>query len=180
MLVPSRRGSVPRIASIGQLLLTSPHHRFENLHIAGAATEIAGQAVANLRFTRMGILFQQIHRGQDHPRRADPTLRAAAFNKGLLHGVQLIVRGDPFDGLNRRAGNLRDRHQATIDDPAIDHHRTGATLAFATTLFGAGQTQLLAQNVEQTFHRVGMQHPALAVNGALHGALRIRRIHCAS
>ena len=48
----------------------------------------------------MGVAVEQIHRGQNHSRRANPALRATAFNEGLLHGVQLVVSSDPLDGLN--------------------------------------------------------------------------------
>src|SRR5258708_28985487 len=147
------------------LFLTGPHHRFKNLHIAGTATKVPGQANANVVCVRIWLALEQVYRSQNHARRTNSALCAATFNESLLHAMQLIVRRDPFDRLNRRAGHLRDWHQTTVNDPVIDHHPARPALAFAATFLGAGPTQLLAQHVEQSLHAINMQRPDRAVNG---------------
>src|SRR5476649_612983 len=98
-----------------------PHYRLEYLHIPRAAAEIPRQAVTNLVFSWVRGALKQIHCGENHSRRADAALRAAAFDERLLHSVQLIAGRDAFDGFDRSACDLRHRHQTTVDDPAIDH-----------------------------------------------------------
>src|SRR4030095_11230896 len=75
------------ICVICGLLVKRSHARLKNLHIPRTPAEIARQAVANLGFVRTRILFQQVNRGQNHSRRANTALRAAAFDKGLLDAM---------------------------------------------------------------------------------------------
>src|SRR2546425_802067 len=72
------------------LFLTRAHHRFKNLHVPSAATEISGQAIADLCFIRIRKFLEQTQRSQNHSRRTDAALRAATFNESLLYRVQLI------------------------------------------------------------------------------------------
>src|SRR5262249_55147407 len=144
---------------------TGPHHRLENLHVPGAATEIPGQTVADFGLTGMRILLEQIDGGHDHARCADAALGATAFYEGLLHRMQLIWRDrDSLDGGNRRAGDLGNRDQTTVHNLPVYHHTAGAALTFAATLLGAGEVQLFAQHVKQPLHWIGGRLPRLAVN----------------
>jgi hypothetical protein len=77
-------------------------------------------------------------------------LRAAAFDEGLLHVVQLIAsESDAFDRLDRSAVDLRHWNQTTIYDLAVNHDAARTALALAATFFGSGEMQLFAQDVEQ-------------------------------
>src|ERR1051325_11652020 len=77
--------------------LTRPHHRLENLHVSGTPAKIPRQTVANLSFSWMGVLLEQIHGRNDHSRCADAALRAAMFDEGLLHRMQLsLARRNAF------------------------------------------------------------------------------------
>src|SRR5215813_14465555 len=49
--------------------------------------------------------------------------------------------------------HLANRREARIYDLAINDHGASPTLAFATTFFRTGQTQLLSQHVEKSLHR---------------------------
>jgi len=74
---------------------------------------------------------------------------------------------DAFDCLNLATLDLRDRHQTTVHDAAIDQYRARAALAFAAAFLGSSQSQLLAQNVEQALHRISLQLPRFGINRAV-------------
>src|SRR4051812_35792227 len=85
-------------SSFPLLLLASPDDGLEDFHVAGAAAEIAGEAVADVGLGRLRRSIEQVDGGDDHARRADAALRAAAGDERLLHGVQLLAARDAFDG----------------------------------------------------------------------------------
>ena len=60
---------------------------------------------------------------------------------------------------------LHDRQrQAGIDPPAVDQHRAGAALAVVAALLGAGQVELVAQQVEERGPGLDRQVPNFAVD----------------
>ena len=61
--------------------------------IPRAAAEVTFQTVANVRFSGIGVLVQQIHSGHDHARGAEAALQAVALVEGGLHRVQRAVCG---------------------------------------------------------------------------------------
>src|SRR2546428_8138183 len=159
------------IASSELLLLVSPHDRLENLHVPRTTTEISRETVANVCLARLRMFLEQTNGGHHHSRRADAALCSAAFDESLLYRMQLISSRDSFDRLNLCAVNLRDRHQTAINNLTINHHRASATFTFAATFFRSGQLQLLAQNIEQSLHRIGVKGLRLCVNDAANSCL---------
>jgi hypothetical protein len=86
-------------------------------------------------------------------------------DEGLLHGVQLLAAGDPFDRRHRRTRDLKRRNEAAVHQLTVDQHRAGATLPLTAAFLGAGQVQLLAHEVEETRHGVHVDLDRLAVDG---------------
>jgi hypothetical protein len=112
--------------------------------------------------------LKQIHCRHDHSWRADAALRATVFDERLLYCVELsLVRRDAFDRFDRRARDLRDRNETTVDDLAVDHDGAGAALAFAAAFFSSGQVKLLAQDIQQSLHRISVKLALFAVNYAI-------------
>src|SRR6185503_2322221 len=48
--------------------------------------------------------------------------------------------------------DLADRHEAGIDDLAVEDHRAGPALPFPAALLRASEAEILAQDVEQPAH----------------------------
>src|SRR5205814_9686134 len=71
--------------------------------VPGAAAQVAGQPLPNLRLARVGVLAQQVDRGHDHARGAEPALERVLLVERPLHRVQRAVR--PGQALER--GDLR-------------------------------------------------------------------------
>src|SRR5690349_16435497 len=145
-------------------VIDGSNHGFENLHVAGAATQVTGQRRANVGFGWLRVSFEKIDRGEHHSRRADPTLRTAMFDKRLLHRMKVVVAGDTLDRLDLTAGDLCDRNETTIHDSPVDLYGASAALSFPTPLLGPGELQLLAQHIQQPRHRIHLNALLLSVN----------------
>ena len=68
---PSGRGR-----GLGALRLGRLENRLDDQLVPRAAAEVAGDGVANLVLGRIGVLLQELQRGQDHPRSAEAALKA--------------------------------------------------------------------------------------------------------
>jgi hypothetical protein len=107
--------------------------------------------MADLVFAGMGVLIQQCLGRHNEPRRADAALQGGMFDELLLQRVQFVAIGHAFDGADLAAFDLGAEHQARTDKPAVDGDTTGAAVAGAAAFLGAGETETVAQNVEQRF-----------------------------
>ena len=100
--------------------------------------------VCRLHHIFEGRLLGQGRRGQDHPGRADPALRAALGDKSRLERMSAL---QALDRLDLRAARLREGNQAGIDRLAVEQNRAGATLSLAAAFLRARQSAFLAQDV---------------------------------
>src|SRR6185295_3761447 len=81
-----RRGCMapPLLTRVGAQLLCRVLNGFDNVDVAGAAAEVAGDRLADLRFARIGILLQEGIAGQHHARRAVAALEAVLLPESFL------------------------------------------------------------------------------------------------
>jgi hypothetical protein len=123
--------------------------RFEDLQIAGAATEIAGQRLLDARPRRVRLAIQQRLGGHENSRRAVAALRGAKVGEALLQRVQLPVLDEPLHGDDPPVLALRGQRQARQHRLVVDEDGAGAALAELAAVLGAGEPQVLAQHLEQ-------------------------------
>lgn len=137
--------------------------RLEYLGITGAAADVAAEALLDLLDARIGVLAQGRCRRHHHAGNAVAALAGAGLVKGPLHRCKLAGRCQPLDGLDPGPVRLSDRHEAGLDQLAVDEHRTGAALTGAAAFLGAGQVEVVAQEVEQPQMRRGpsLHRPAI-------------------
>src|SRR5262245_32265976 len=100
------------------------------------------------------MALQQTDRGQHHAWRANAALRSAAFNEGLLHGVESIAVGNSFDGDDLDTVSLHERHETAVDQLAVEQNRTGAALSLPAPFLRSCEAQPGAQRVQQPHHRM--------------------------
>ena len=137
--------------------------------IPGAAAQVAAQGVFHvvegepLRFVQQ----QPVQRHHDAGR-AEPALRAAVLDDGLLRGGEPGVQVASLDRDHVPAVHLRQRHQAGGDrlvaDGIVcqlsDQDGAGAAVALLAALLGAGQPLAVAQEIQQQQpRRCGGVHP---------------------
>src|SRR5258708_31150380 len=79
--------------AMGALLLLGGRvlGRLDDVQVAGAAAEIAGDGLADLRLAGIRVARQQRAAGDHHPRRAVATLEAVLLPETFLDGMELAV-----------------------------------------------------------------------------------------
>ena len=75
---------------------------FDDVRVAGTATQIAGQSVSDFFFARLWILVEEIHRAHEKPGCAETALERMVIPKGLLQRMHLITIGKPLKRLDFR------------------------------------------------------------------------------
>ncbi|MNE58912.1 hypothetical protein D3C80_1539730 [compost metagenome] len=83
--------------------------------------------------------------------------------------MKLLAAGQPLDGDQLGAVTHHCQGQAGVDAPAVTQHRTGSTLTVVAAFLGAGQVQMLTQQVKQRGPRVDLQRPGVAIEGQAYG-----------
>ena len=141
-------------------LLRRVLNRLDDLVVAGAAAEVAGDAPADLFFGRVGVLLEQVLGAHDHARRAIAALQAVLLPEALLQGMELGAVRQPLDRLEALAIGLHGEGSAALDRAAVHQHGAGAAAGGVAADVGAGQVEHFADEVHQ-------QHAALDLCGVL-------------
>ena len=121
----------------------------EDLGVAGAAAEVAGEGLAHLVAGGRRIVGQQGLGGEEDARRAVAALGRAQLREGLLQRVQLAAIGHPLHRLDLAALALDGQGQAGQHGLAVHQHRAGAALPQLAAVLGAREVEVLAQHLEE-------------------------------
>jgi hypothetical protein len=134
--------------------------------VLAAAAEIAGNAVTDFLFGRIGVFHQQPGGSKDHARRAIAALQAMHCPEAFLHGGQGPVGpGDPFDGGDAGAVGLNRETHAALDRHVVHVDGAGAAMAGVATDMRPGEIQLFAQKMDEQGARLDVGLDRLAVDG---------------
>ena len=146
----SGRGPAPAGCSDGYGAVSTwrlvTHHRrrgfhgVENLLIAGAAADDAGEGLANLLARGLRIALEQGRGREQHPRRAVAALGRAAVGERRLQWMKPRAVRHPFDRLDvdvpsHASPSIRQERMRL----AVQEDGAGAALAELAAMFGAGQ-----------------------------------------
>ena len=148
-LAQSPRAAVRRRATAHGPRPRGQPDRVEDLHVAGAAAEVARQRLADLVVARLRAVLEQVGRRDDEARRAEAALHRARLDERLLHAVQPVAVGEPLDRDHVVPVRLRRQHEARAHEHAVEQHRARAALALLARVLRARHVELLAQRVEQ-------------------------------
>src|SRR6516162_1943669 len=135
-----------------------------DLCVPSASTEVAGKEFANLVVRGVRLPAEQVITREDHSRRADSTLRAAAIEECLLQRMQSGALSEALDRGDLRSAGLQYRYQAAVNEDTVYQHGTRSTLTLPASLFCSGERELVTQDIQESFHRVGTDGSLLAVN----------------
>src|ERR1700742_3048087 len=75
-----------------------PEDGFDDVLVAGAAAQVAGQRPAHVLLGRVGVLVEERLGGQHHARRAEAALQTVLLPEALLQRVQLAGTSQALDG----------------------------------------------------------------------------------
>ncbi len=121
----------------------------DDVLVAGAPAEVARDGLARLVLGRLRVLLEVCRDGGEEARRAEAALQAMTLGERLLDGAHGPDGAKPLDrgdgvGLGRHG-----EHQAGPHGRAVDEHRAGPAHPVLATDVGAGQLQVVAQEVGQ-------------------------------
>ena len=101
----------------------------------------------------------------DHARRAVAALQRVAILEGLLDRMQrAVLGGERLDGADLVAGGLHREGQARAAGLAVDQHRAGAADAVLAADMGAGEAELVAEEIGEEHANADVALDLLAVD----------------
>ena len=131
-----RAHSRPPIAAGGRL------HGAHDVLVAGAAAQVALQAVADLLGRRdCGVCFSSSWVAKIIPGVQKPHCRPCLSQNASCSGCSGRRARQPLDGRHRGAVGLRGQARARLDRHAVDEHRARAALAGVAADLGAGEAE---------------------------------------
>ena len=98
------------------------------------------------------------------PGRAEPALKPVLLPEPFLDRMELSIGCQALDRLDAGAVGLNREHGAGLDRLAVDQHGAGATLRGVAADVGAGQTEHVANVVNQKEPRLDIVLVGRAVN----------------
>src|SRR5262245_9378737 len=122
--------------------------------LVGAATADIGDRGVDLGVGRFRAAREQGRHRHDHAALAIAALRDVVVEPGLLHLVQVAVRGEAFDGGDRAVADRAQRQRAGACRHAVDMHGAGAALGDSAAVSCAHQADDVSQHPKQW--RVGI------------------------
>ena len=93
--------------------------------------------------------MQQGGGAHDHAGGAEAALEGVLVEEGLLHGSELAMLLEAFDGCDLCAASLRDEGLAGANGFAVEENGAGAAHALAAAVLGSGEIQIVAKDAEQ-------------------------------
>jgi hypothetical protein len=114
-----------------------------------AAAQDAGQGFLNLLVGGFGFLIKQNFRGKDYAAEAESTLGCAFINEGLLDGMRLFGRSQPFERGDFAMENGADGCDAGAGHFTVDEDGASSALSEAAAEFWTAQVEVVAKNVEE-------------------------------
>jgi hypothetical protein len=84
--------------------------------------------------------------------------------EGRLHGMKIAIFCETFDGQDFRTFGLSGKHGARLHRAAIDMNDAGAALARVAADMRAGETKLIADELDKQRSRLDVGASGLAVD----------------
>src|SRR5579863_3017958 len=125
------------------------HHRADDFDMCAAAAQIIAQRLHGLLFGWMRVACEKCLRRHDHAIEAIAALRGLLGDEGVLYGIRVVARAEPFEGYDLAADTAFNRNDTRSRRDTIDQHATGTALAEAAAIFRSVELEIVAQDVEQ-------------------------------
>src|SRR5262245_11085312 len=123
-------------------------NRIDDLVVAGATADVAGDRFFDIFRSRFGGPIEQSFHRDNISRRAVAALHRAGVDERLLHRMQCIAVGETFDGRDLGAVGIGRHGDARVDRLAVINNRAGAALAGVAAKFRAFVFQRLTEKFQ--------------------------------
>ena len=122
--------------------------RRDDVLVPGAAAEVPRDGLAGLLGRGVGVVLEVRGDRRDEPRCAEAALEAVALGERLLHRAEVLgVVADPLDGGDLVRLGRDGEHQARPHRLAVDEDGARAADAVLAADVGAGEAEVVAQEV---------------------------------
>ena len=137
--------------------------RLVDLQVPRASAEIAAQRFLDLVARRRRLASSRA-RAARKTRRTVPALRRTELGERVLERVQLRALRHPLDRVDAALGVGDSQRETGEDRRSVDEHRACPALAELAPMLGAGESEVLAQHLEQRLLRRERDFYPLAVD----------------
>src|SRR3989441_4316931 len=123
--------------------------RLDDVHVASAAAEVAGDRLPYLELARVRVRRDERGRRHHHSRRAEAALETVLLVEAFLHRVQLAIL---LETLDRRHGGLVGLHReegARLHRPPVEQHGARTAVRGVAADVRAGHPEVLAEEVHE-------------------------------
>ncbi len=138
--------------------------RREDLAVARAAADVAGEGLAQVMVRWVRVALEQVGDGDDEAGDAVAALHRAGVEKRLLHRVERSV-GERRRRADCGAVDLCGRHEAGTDELVVEPDRARAALALLAAVLDGDHLELVAQKSGEAHQRVDVGNALRAVDG---------------
>src|SRR5262249_52324008 len=121
----------------------------DDLVVARAAAQVAGDAVPDLLVRRIGMPLQEVARAHQHAGRAEAALQAVLLPEALLQRVERAALCQTLDGLDGAAVGLDGEDGAALHGATVEADGAGAAARRVATDVRTGQPEVLADEVDE-------------------------------
>jgi hypothetical protein len=129
-----------------------------------APTELISEGILDVLVARIAIAIQQGFGGHDHAVRAVAALGGLLVDESSLQRMRLLQRAQSLESGDRISPDVSERDGARPGELSADQRGTSTALAEAAAEFGAVQSEIVPQHVEQRSIVGGVDHMALAID----------------
>src|SRR3984885_9198903 len=136
----------------------------DDVGVGSAAADVAAHQLLYVSVGGAALLLEKGDGGHDLARGTVTALVAVVFHERCLHGVQVSGLAESFDGGDLVPFVHDGQRQTGVDAAAVHVDGAGSALAVVATFLGAGQTDGLAQAVEQRSTRIDVEIELFSVN----------------
>src|SRR5262245_3148436 len=142
--------------------------RLHDVVVAGAATEVALERVADLLLGGVRVLDQIARRREHHPGGAEAALEAVVAAERLLDRVQLAVGRHPLDRRDRSPVDLRGEERARFHRLPVEQDRARSAGRGVAADVGPGEPEGLPEEVHEERARLDVRLARDPVDGDRH------------
>ena len=158
--------------SCGGLVLGGPLHRGDDVLVARAPADPAGDRGTDLLVGRVRVLVEERAARHQHPRSAEPALERVHLVEALLDRVEDAVTLERLDRPDLVALAHHGERGARLDRLPVHQHDARAAVGRVAAPVRAGQPGRVADEVDQQLARLHVARDLLAVDGHRHLHLR--------
>ena len=146
----------------------------KNFHVRSAAAKVMPQRLADVLLGRIRPVHDQCGDGDDHAVETIAALGGILIDERTLDGMQTMIVRQTLQGGDSASSDGRKRGNTGANRASVHQNGAGAAFAKPTAEFGAVQSKVVAQHVDQR----GVRGALDRAHGTIHADFECPCDHC--